>query len=258
MNGVQGYRKALLIFVLVLAAVGCGVGVFLGAGAGLALWLASRSDVGPVAAAPKPTRIWPTVTATSMPATPEPAEVLELSSPTATQSPTSSPTPTSTPTIEPTPTASPTVTVSATADVELPAVPPTSTATVTSTPAPAYAFVLVESDAFPTGKDDLDVFVAVTDADNNPLDGYRILGAHSNGQQMESQTSVARWSENSGAMHYKAGNIKLHIEHSPAGSWALTLVDQTNQVVAAPVDLASDPAAPQWHFLLFRLVDVDG
>jgi hypothetical protein len=249
---VQGYRKVLLLAVMIAVVIGCTSGVLLGAGAGMAFWFASGSEVKPIARAPSPTRMWPTVTSTILPtATEAPAAAVDPLTPTVSPTPTNTATPA--PTEMPSATATiaplPTPTAAAT---ETP-VPPTLTPAPTETPLPAFDFELAESDAFPTGKDDFDAFIAVTDANNNPLGGYRIMGTHSNGQQLESQPSVDRWSENSGAMHYKAGNIKLHVTDSPEGEWTLTLVNAENQVAAASVNLAVDRAAPQWYFLLFRL-----
>jgi hypothetical protein len=118
-------------------------------------------------------------------------------------------------------------------------------------PAPAYAFVVKENAPFPTNHFDFDAFIAITDGDNHPLSGYRIVGQHSSGLQVESQTSAGEWTENSGAMHYKAGNIKYHVPNSPDGVWRLQLVDEAGQPVAPWVELPFAQSAPTWYFILY-------
>jgi hypothetical protein len=114
---------------------------------------------------------------------------------------------------------------------------------------------VVENQGFPTGKPDFDVFVAVTNPDNRPLEGYRVIGNHSSGLQVESPVSGGDWTENSGAMHYKGGNMKYHVPDSPGGNWLLQLVDEAGQPVAPPVDLPFDIGNPTWYFLLYQETD---
>jgi hypothetical protein len=96
------------------------------------------------------------------------------------------------------------------------------------------------------------VYVAITNPDNRPLSGYRVLGTHSSGLQIDSPVSAGDWTANSGAMHYKAGNIKYEAPNSPAGVWTLQLVDEANNPVAPPVEFPFDPASPTWYFLLYQ------
>jgi hypothetical protein len=71
--------------------------------------------------------------------------------------------------------------------------------------------------------------------------------------QVESKVSANRWIANSGAMHYKAGNIKYEVIESPGGVWTLQLINEANQPIAAPLDFSFDPASPTWYFVLYRL-----
>jgi hypothetical protein len=119
-------------------------------------------------------------------------------------------------------------------------------------PTPAFAFEVLEFEKFPTNHLNFDVYVAVTDGSNNPLAGYRMVGRHSDGMQLASDLSANRWTQNSGAMHYKAGNIKVEVFNSPGGVWALQLVDEAGQPVAPPLEFPFDPANPNWYFVLFR------
>jgi hypothetical protein len=105
---------------------------------------------------------------------------------------------------------------------------------------------------FSTNHLNFDVYIAITDAHNAPLSGYRMLGQHSGGMQVESRVSANRWTENSGAMHYKAGNIKYEVFNSPGGVWTLQLVDEANQPVAPSLEFPFDPASPTWYFVLYR------
>ena len=249
MDRLRPYQRFLPILLAVLAVIACGIGAVVGAGVAFTAWLDAGVASASAASTMPPTYAWPTETATPT----------ATSAPTATQVP---PTVTPSPTDTPVPTSTPVPSPSATEPVAVATLAPTSraaAAAVAPTPlvtaAPSYAFVLAESDAFPTGKGDLDVFVAITDRNNNPVGDYHLLVTNASGQSLESATSVDRWSENSGANHYKAGNIKLHYENVVAGDWTLTLMDAANQVVAEPFVLAFEPAAPQWFFILFRLAD---
>lgn len=96
------------------------------------------------------------------------------------------------------------------------------------------------------------MYIAVTGAENTPLSGYRVLGSHSSGFQLESRVSASDWTDNSGAMHYKAGNIKYEVFNSPDGVWTLQLVDEADQPVAPPLEFPFDPANPTWYFILYR------
>jgi hypothetical protein len=111
---------------------------------------------------------------------------------------------------------------------------------------------VAEKAQFPTSHPDFDVYIAITDAHNTPLSGYRVIGRHSGGAQIDSAASAGAWTENSGAKHYKAGNIKYHIPNASGGVWTLQLVDGAGQPAAPPVDCPFDPASPGWYFVLYR------
>ena len=115
----------------------------------------------------------------------------------------------------------------------------------------------MENDQFSTNHPDFDVYVAITDAANHPLGGYRVLGTHSAGGQVESEASAADWTVNSGAAHYKAGNVKFQSLDSAAGIWTLRLVDAAGNQVAPPLEMPFDPATPSWHFVLYRQAQPD-
>ena len=75
-----------------------------------------------------------------------------------------------------------------------------------------------------------------------------ILGASG----VVAQNLTGDWTANSGAMHYKAGNIKYEAPNSPSGVWTLQLVDGNNTPVAPPVEFAFDTASPAWYFLIYE------
>jgi hypothetical protein len=113
----------------------------------------------------------------------------------------------------------------------------------------------VETQKFDTSHLNFDVYIAVTNEDNKPLSGYRVIGLHSSGVQIESQVSAAEWTVNSGARHYKAGNIKYEAPNSSTGTWSLQLVDEAGQPVAPAVEFPFDVSSPTWYFLLYRQID---
>jgi hypothetical protein len=111
---------------------------------------------------------------------------------------------------------------------------------------------VLENDQFSTNHPDFDVYIAVTDAANHPLSGYRVVGSLSTAGQVESQASAGDWIVNSGAMQYKAGNLKFQSPNSPAGVWTLRLLDEGGSQVAPPLDLSFDPVRPSWYFVEYR------
>jgi hypothetical protein len=181
---------------------------------------------------------------------------------TTTPSITPTPLPTATPTLSPTPvpTATPTATPLPPTDTPVPPTPtsppplPTDTLTPEPTPTPAFSFVIQETAAFPTSHVNFDVYIAVTDVNNRPLSGYRLIGTHSSGLQISSDPSAGDWTVNSGAMHYKAGNIKYVAPNSPGGIWQLQLVDSTGRPAAPPLEFPFDPAGPNWYFVVYRQI----
>jgi hypothetical protein len=196
------------------------------------------------------TVIKPTNTNTSTPIPTNTPTTTPTDTPTVTPLPTDTTTPTNTPTSIP-----PTDTPIPPTDTPIPTLPPptpTDTPTLTPTPQPAYKFKILEQDVFPTNHADFDVYIAITDEDNHPLGNYRVIANHTSGLQVESQVSVDRWSENSGAMWYKGANLKFQFLDSSTGVWNLQLVDEANQPMAPPAELAFDVANPTWYFLLYR------
>ena len=245
-------RNQLFILFGTLATLAlCATGAFVVLGSGAALYF--MGDAGHVASAAQPTRrpaavvSLPTVTSTpTLTPLPLPTNTpLPTDTPTytATPPPTDTPPPTATPRLPDTPTATAT-----------PA-PPTATPLPTDTPIPTaipYAFTIKESVGFDTSHFNFDVYVAVVDDNNKPLPDYRIIGVHSSGMQIESRPSARDWTHNSGAMHYKAGNIKYEVMNSPTGVWTLQLVTPDGALAAPPVEYAFDSNSPSWYFLIYE------
>lgn len=255
------YTQILFLGLGIIIALGfCAAVAFVTTGSGLTILYFRDTNRRPTAAPVVTLRALSLVRGTATPAltaTPTVAPLADVSSieaitepdtptPTAPPAETETPPPPSTPTDAPPPT-----------DTPPPVQPPpaTNTPVPTDTPAPSYDFAVIENDQFPTGKADLDVFIAVTNRDNKPIGGYRVIGNHSGGMQVESAVSAGDWTENSGANHYKAGNIKLSVPNSPGGSWTLQLVDEGSQPAAAPLELPFDEFNPSWYFVLFQEVD---
>lgn len=241
-------QKLVLIFGVILLAGLCLTG-FIALGSGVTLWFAFENSSN----LPTPTR--QIVRQAAALVTPSPT-IEASATATATQPPPPTATFTRVPTVTPAPTKTPvppTETPIPPTNTPLPVqVPPTATPLPTDTPMPAYPFTILETGQFPTNHLDFDVFIAVTDANNKPLNGYRVVGQHSSGVQAESEVSAPEWTHNSGAMQYKAGNIKYSVPQSPGGTWVLQLVDENDEPVAPAVEFPFDPANPTWYFLLYR------
>lgn len=238
----------------------CLGGMLVVTGSGVTLWVAMRDAAkARPTTVPPPTLVplaqvrstaTPTIEPLLDPASPTPITETILEEP---ASPTAAPPPaTPLPTDVSEPTDTPVPPTETALPPTQPPPPPTPTALPTDTPVPSFAFIVVENDTFPTGNLGFDVFVAVTTADNKPLAGYRVVGSHSGGFQVEGPVSAGDWTENSGAKHYKGGNIKFQSANSPTGVWSLQLVDDSGQPVAAPVEIPFDTANPTWHFLLYQ------
>ena len=97
--------------------------------------------------------------------------------------------------------------------------------------------------------------MAIVNQKNKPQTGYRIIGTHDSGMQVESKGSAGDWSENSGAMYYKAGNIKFQVLNAPSGQWTLQLVNGDNIPVSPPAVFNFDIYDPKWFFLLYEEKD---
>jgi hypothetical protein len=225
----------------------CVLLAFTALGSGLTLWLAVNQI-----------EVTATPTATST------RKLAALPSPTPSASATFTPIPTETPTPLPTATATlvPTLTPSFTPTpipaTPTPAPPPppaTPLPSDTPTPAPSFPFVVLETEGHETNHLNFDIYVAITDKDNKPLSGYRLLGHHSSGLEVDSQVSANDWTVNSGARQYKGGNLKYEASNSPSGTWTLQLVDEAGQPVASPIEFPFDAAQPSWYFILYRRVE---
>ena len=241
----QKNRQRLIVVIGAVILFGVCLAVALAvAGSGLAVWV----TVDKTAVLPSPTT---RLVRWSMPTlTPTPAFT---ATPTHTLTPAWTPTaiPTTTPPATDTPTTVPTSTPSATPAQAPPAATPAPSPTDTPAP-PAFPFVIQETASFPTNHFDFDVYVAITDQDNKPLSGYRVAAQHSSGQQTTTETSAGDWTVNSGAMHYKAGNLKVSVPKSDSGAWALQLLDEAGNPVAPIAEFQFDNSAPTWYFIIYK------
>lgn len=245
----QSSRLFILLGVIALLTV-CAAGAFVALGSGLALVMLGDRPATNIAAESAPTRR--PATAASLPTVTSTPTVTPSSPPTDTPTPTPSATASATATYTPPPTETPppdTPTPTAT-----PA-PPTATPPPTETPAPTpapFAFAIKEQAAFETNHLNFDVYIAVVDGSNKPLPDYRVIGTHSSGMQVESRPTANDWTENSGAMHYKGGNLKYEVMNSPGGEWTLQLVGPDGAPVAPPAQFPFDAASPHWYFIIFE------
>jgi len=241
------------ILIIIGIALLIGACLFVVVSSGGILWMLSSQPlaVTPTAALPPTPVSYVTPEATATATLPPPP----------TFTPTFTPLPTETPTlVVPSPTPAPGNTPTAApsplppTDTPVPALP-TPTPPPTETPAPAFSFEAAEVDTFPTNHLDFDVYIAVVDANNTPLNGYKVVGVHNSGLRAESGPSAGDWTENSGAMYYKAGNIKYQVANSPGGVWQLQLVDGAGVAVAAPLDFPFAQDDLKWYFVLYKRVN---
>jgi hypothetical protein len=266
------HRIIFIVGIILLTGL-CLAITFVTMGSGLTLWFGlkqtanlSPTDPRPtrkilVMASPTPITNAPSPSTIATPTTLSVASSTTLSPDTTVVSmplsvtPTSLPLPTDTATPTPLPATPTSTALPPTAILSPTPPPPTATDMPTATAIPAYSFTILETEQFPTSHFNFDVYIAITDANNTPLSGYRVLGQHSDGLQVESQVSANVWTANSGAMHYKAGNIKYEVPNSPGGVWTLQLVDEASHQVAPSVELSFDSSDPSWYFVLYRQIE---
>lgn len=181
----------------------------------------------------------------------------ETATPTVTPIPTATPVPTETPIPTDTPTPLPT-------DTPRPRPqPPTDTpGPPTDTPAPEFPFMVAEispPEFTHTTNSSIIVFVAITDQNNTPLGGYRVVGDSPQvefNSHVESGESCYDWCGGTGVGGYvKVSNAKFEPGAFIDGTWNIYLVDgggaQVSPVV--PLNYSTDPGAWRWDFVAFKL-----
>jgi len=185
--------------------------------------------------------------------------------PTITPTPTNTPIPTDTPTPVPTdtPTPMPPTDTPVPTATFTPA-PPTPTFTPappTPTPAPSYPLSVVDqTDRTFTHTDShfLLIYVNITDANETPLGGYRVIGDSSNGMHYESAESC--WDYCTGNFKEPGGGYKkrANIKVEPPGgffdgTWNFYVVDGGGGQVSPTLSFtySSDPSQWVWDFIWF-------
>lgn len=186
--------------------------------------------------------------------TPTPTVTL---TPAATATPTETPIPTETPTPLPTDTPVPTETPLPT-DTPKPR-PPTATFTPappTATPAPSYPFKVIEGPTwFKTTNPILVMYVALTDANNVPVGGLKVVGDHQpSGAHVESALSCHKdfCKRNGEAGTIKQGNVAFEPPVYETGVWNLYVVDGGGAQVSPVIPVTVDFANPGWFFISLR------
>ncbi len=203
----------------------------------------------------------PTFTATPN-WTPTPTVTL---TPTPTRTPTETSTPTETPT--PTETAIPTGTATvAPTNTPTPAPPtntpkprpPTNTPTPappTPTPTPDFPFKVVEGpQGYPTSNPILVMYIALTDANNTPIGGLKVVGDHTpTGDHWVSGESCFDFCKVNGLEGtLKFGNVTFEPPRYETGVWNLYVVDGAGNQVSNVIPVTVDFNAPGWFFLMLR------
>jgi hypothetical protein len=186
--------------------------------------------------------------------------------PTVTSTPTITPIPTETPTPIPTNTPLPTDTPTPTNTPEPtrrppppPPAPPTNTPAPVPTPTPDFPFTISEQgnrEFQKTNHPAIVVYVAITDANNVPVGGLKVVGDHSSGQHVESAQSDWRWSVVNclDCSYAKQGNLKFEPGSFIDGTWNIYLADSNGTQLSKVVPLAysADPAQWVWDFIIFK------
>ena len=235
---IRKYWTLLLIGLLVLSvSLGCS----------LTERLSSRLATAPTATPAPSMTPRPTFTATPD-WTPTPTHT---ATPTITPIPTETPIPTDTPT--PLPTDTPT---------RAPTQPPPPTDTPgppTATPMPEYPFVVEEqNDPAITGSDypAIIIYISITDQNNTPAGGYKVVGDSTTGLHVESAESCFSWCAGTTKGGYaKVANVKYEPGAFIDGTWTIRVVDGSGTQVspAVPLNYSTDPNQWRWDFVWFRL-----
>lgn len=185
--------------------------------------------------------------------------------PTVTDTPTHTPIPPDTPTPlpPPPPTDTPVPPTDTPAPTRKPR-PPTETPTPgppTDTPVPDYPFVIAEQmdrTFSHTTNNFIFVCVAIVDANNTPLYGYKVVGDSPNvefGSHVESAPSCADWCATTGQSGLvKACNVKFEPGPFIDGVWNIRVVDGGGSQVSPTVSLpySTDPNQWAWDFIVFK------
>ena len=238
-------RKFSVLLLVVVALLIAGAGCVLTDTLSRRLGRQARTPLAQVSRTPRPT-FTPTPPWTPTPThTPTPTMT---STPTDTPIPTETPIPTDTPTPEPTNTPRPRPQ------------PPTDTPAPPPTPEYPFAVIEISSPEFThTTNPMIVVYVAITDQNNTPLGGYRVVGDSAQSpyqSHVESPPSCYNWCATSGRGGYiKAANVKFEPGPFIDGTWNIYLVDGAGQQVSpvVPLTYSTDPNAWRWDFVAFRL-----
>jgi hypothetical protein len=102
------------------------------------------------------------------------------------------------------------------------------------------------------------VFVAITDQNNTPLGGYKVVGDCANApiQHVESPPSCYDWCTTTGVGGYvKAANTKFEPGPFVDGTWNIYVVDGSGRQVSAvvPLNYSTDPNQWRWDFIAFKM-----
>ena len=99
------------------------------------------------------------------------------------------------------------------------------------------------------------VFVTVTDANNTPLGGYRVVGDSTvDVPQVVSPESCWSWCTHTGQGGYaKVANLKFEPGPFIDGAWNIYLADSSGNRVSPVVSLtySTDPSQWVWDFVSF-------
>jgi hypothetical protein len=102
------------------------------------------------------------------------------------------------------------------------------------------------------------VFVAIVDANNTPLGGYKVVGDSSDvefNNHVVSPPSCYDWCTTTGQSGYvKAANLKFEPGAFINGTWNIYLVDGGGAQVSAVVSFpySTDPNSYTWDFVVFK------
>lgn len=107
---------------------------------------------------------------------------------------------------------------------------------------------------YPTTNPILVIYIALTDPNNVPIGGLKVVGDHTpSGLHWESAESCFDFCKASGTKGtIKFGNVTFEPPRYETGVWNLRVVDGGGTPVSDVISVPIDASSPGWFFMLLR------